>query len=400
MSFKRVHVIVLDSVGIGQAPDAKLFNDEGADTLGNIAKYTNLNIPYLERLGIGAIRDLQGIDKNKHQIGYVTRLEEVSVGKDTMTGHWELMGLKTEKPFKVYPEGFPEELIKKIEDFSGRKVVCNKPYSGTKVLDDYGKHQMETGDLIIYTSADPVLQIAAHEEIIPLEELYKICKYVRSITDKEPYLVGRIIARPYLGTEENFVRTSNRHDYALNPHGKTALDMLKGAGKDVIAIGKINDIFNGQGITEFVYTKSNMDGVDKLVDVLKQDFEGLSFTNLVDFDASYGHRRDVEGYAKALAEFDARIPEIIENMHDDDLLIITADHGNDPTYKGTDHTREYVPLLIYSKQLKNYGSLPIRKTFADLGATIADNFSIEMPQHGQSFLTILSKKSPTSKVVR
>ena len=383
MSFKRVHVIVLDSVGIGQAPDAKLFNDEGADTLGNIAKYTNLNIPYLERLGIGAIRDLQGIDKNKHQIGYVTRLEEVSVGKDTMTGHWELMGLKTEKPFKVYPE-----LIKKIEDFSGRKVVCNKPYSGTKVLDDYGKHQMETGDLIIYTSADPVLQIAAHEEIIPLEELYKICKYVRSITDKEPYLVGRIIARPYLGTEENFVRTSNRHDYALNPHGKTALDMLKGAGKDVIAIGKINDIFNGQGITEFVYTKSNMDGVDKLVDVLKQDFEGLSFTNLVDFDASYGHRRDVEGYAKALAEFDARIPEIIENMHDDDLLIITADHGNDPTYKGTDHTREYVPLLAYSKQFKQKGVLPIGK-FADISATIIDNFKVKSMENGKSFLGLL-----------
>ena len=388
MSFKRVHVIVLDSVGIGQAPDAKLFNDEGADTLGNIAKYTNLNIPNLERLGIGAIRDLQGIDKNNHQIGYVTRLEEVSVGKDTMTGHWELMGLKTEKPFKVYPEGFPEELIKKIEDFSGRKIVCNKPYSGTKVLDDYGKHQMETGDLIVYTSADPVLQIAAHEEIIPLEELYKICKYVRSITDKEPYLVGRIIGRPYLGTEGNFVRTSNRHDYALNPHGKTALDMLKEAGKDVIAIGKINDIFNGQGITEFVYTKSNMDGVDKLVAVLKQDFEGLSFTNLVDFDASYGHRRDVEGYAKALAEFDARIPEIIENMHDDDLLIITADHGNDPTYKGTDHTREYVPLLAYSKQFKQKGVLPIGK-FADISATIIDNFKVKSMENGKSFLGLL-----------
>ena len=388
MSFKRVHVIVLDSVGIGQAPDAKLFNDEGADTLGNIAKYTNLNIPNLERLGIGAIRDLQGIDKNNHQIGYVTRLEEVSVGKDTMTGHWELMGLKTEKPFKVYPEGFPEELIKKIEDFSGRKIVCNKPYSGTKVLDDYGKHQMETGDLIVYTSDDPVLQIAAHEEIIPLEELYKICKYVRSITDKEPYLVGRIIARPYLGTEGNFVRTSNRHDYDLNPHGKTALDMLKEAGKDVIAIGKINDIFNGQGITEFVYTKSNMDGVDKLVAVLKQDFEGLSFTNLVDFDASYGHRRDVEGYAKALAEFDARIPEIIENMHDDDLLIITADHGNDPTYKGTDHTREYVPLLAYSKQFKQKGVLPIGK-FADISATIIDNFKVKSMENGKSFLGLL-----------
>ncbi len=247
---------------------------------------------------------------------------------------------------------------------------------------------METGDLIIYTSADPVLQIAAHEEIIPLEELYKICKYVRSITDKEPYLVGRIIARPYLGTEENFVRTSNRHDYALNPHGKTALDMLKGAGKDVIAIGKINDIFNGQGITEFVYTKSNMDGVDKLVDVLKQDFEGLSFTNLVDFDASYGHRRDVEGYAKALAEFDARIPEIIENMHDDDLLIITADHGNDPTYKGTDHTREYVPLLAYSKQFKQKGVLPIGK-FADISATIIDNFKVKSMENGKSFLGLL-----------
>ena len=388
MSFKRIHVIVLDSVGIGQALDAKLFNDEGADTLGNIAKNTRLNIPNLEKLGIGAIRDLQGIDKNKHEIGYVTKLEEVSASKDTMTGHWELMGLNIEKPFKTYPDGFPEELIKKIEDFFGRKIVCNKPYSGTKVLDDYGKHQIETGDLIIYTSADPVLQIAAHEEIIPLEELYKICKYVRSITDKEPYLVGRIIARPYLGTEGNFVRTSNRHDYALNPHGKTALDMLKEAGKDVIAIGKINDIFNGQGITEFVYTKSNMDGVDKLVAVLKQDFEGLSFTNLVDFDASYGHRRDVEGYAKALAEFDARIPEIIENMHDDDLLIITADHGNDPTYKGTDHTREYVPLLAYSKQFKQKGVLPIGN-FADISATIIDNFKVKSMENGKSFLGLL-----------
>ncbi|MEY8672755.1 phosphopentomutase, partial [Enterococcus gallinarum] len=310
------------------------------------------------QLGLGTIRPLDGVKNVADHDGYATKLEEISVGKDTMTGHWEIMGLNIQKPFRVFPDGFPQELLQQIEEFSGRKIVCNKPYSGTAVIDDYGEHQMKTGDLIVYTSADPVLQIAAHEEIIPLEELYRICQYVRDITKDEPYMIGRIIARPYVGEPGNFTRTSNRHDYALDPFGHTVLDSLKDAGKDVIAVGKINDIFNGQGITDSVRTKSNMDGVDQLLNVMKQDFTGLSFTNLVDFDALYGHRRDVVGYAHAIEDFDLRIPEILDAMADDDLLMITADHGNDPTFTGTDHTREYVPLLVYSKQFKGQGQLP------------------------------------------
>ena len=350
--FKRVHLIVMDSVGIGEAPDAAQFNDVGSDTLGHIAETAGLTIPHLEQLGLGTIRPLAGVEAIADHQGYATKLEEVSVGKDTMTGHWEIMGLNIQKPFRVFPEGFPPELLQQIEAFSGRKVVCNLPYSGTEVLDDYGPGQMETGDLIIYTSADPVLQIAAHEEVIPLEELYRICEYVREITKDEPYMIGRIIARPYLGEPGNFKRTSNRHDYALDPFGKTVLDSLKDNGKDVIAVGKINDIFNGQGITETVRTKSNMDGVDQLLNVMDKDFTGLSFTNLVDFDALYGHRRDTKGYAQAIEDFDQRIPEILAALKEDDLLIITADHGNDPTFPGTDHTREYVPLLVFSKNMK------------------------------------------------
>ncbi|WP_459581020.1 phosphopentomutase, partial [Enterococcus gallinarum] len=277
-----------------------------------------------EQLGLGTIRPLDGVKNVADHDGYATKLEEISVGKDTMTGHWEIMGLNIQKPFRVFPDGFPQELLQQIEEFSGRKIVCNKPYSGTAVIDDYGEHQMKTGDLIVYTSADPVLQIAAHEEIIPLEELYRICQYVRDITKDEPYMIGRIIARPYVGEPGNFTRTSNRHDYALDPFGHTVLDSLKDAGKDVIAVGKINDIFNGQGITDSVRTKSNMDGVDQLLNVMKQDFTGLSFTNLVDFDALYGHRRDVVGYAHAIEDFDLRIPEILDAMADDDLLMITA----------------------------------------------------------------------------
>ncbi|WP_459581018.1 phosphopentomutase, partial [Enterococcus gallinarum] len=277
-----------------------------------------------EQLGLGTIRPLDGVKNVADHDGYATKLEEISVGKDTMTGHWEIMGLNIQKPFRVFPDGFPQELLQQIEEFSGRKIVCNKPYSGTAVIDDYGEHQMKTGDLIVYTSADPVLQIAAHEEIIPLEELYRICQYVRDITKDEPYMIGRIIARPYVGEPGNFTRTSNRHDYALDPFGHTVLDSLKDAGKDVIAVGKINDIFNGQGITDSVRTKSNMDGVGQLLNVMKQDFTGLSFTNLVDFDALYGHRRDVVGYAHAIEDFDLRIPEILDAMADDDLLMITA----------------------------------------------------------------------------
>lgn len=386
--FKRVHLVVMDSVGIGEAPDAEQFGDVGSDTLGHIAEKAGLDILNLAGIGLGAIRPLKGVPETLEHKGYSTKLEEVSVGKDTMTGHWEIMGLIIQTPFRVFPNGFPEELLKKLEDFSGRKIVCNKPYSGTEVIKDYGEHQMKTGDLIVYTSADPVLQIAAHEDIIPLEELYRICQYARDITKDDPYMIGRIIARPYVGEPGNFTRTSNRHDYALDPFGHTVLDSLKDAGKDVIAVGKINDIFNGQGITDFVRTKSNMDGVDKLLEVINKDFDGISFTNLVDFDAMYGHRRNVVGYGKAIEEFDARIPEIIEAMAEDDLLMITADHGNDPTFAGTDHTREYVPLLLFSKQMTGHGQLPTGH-YADIGTTIAENFGVPATDNGKSFLNEL-----------
>lgn len=383
--FKRVHLIVMDSVGIGEAPDAHKFGDVGSHTLGHIAEKAGLAVPNMEQLGLGTIEPLTGVKAVSDHEGYATKLEEISVGKDTMTGHWEIMGLNIQTPFRVFPEGFPQELLDKISEFSGRGIVCNLPYSGTAVIDDYGEHQMKTGDLIVYTSADPVLQIAAHEDIIPLEELYRICEYTREITKDDPYMIGRIIARPYVGEPGNFKRTANRHDYALDPFGHTVLDSLKEAGKDVIAVGKINDIFNGQGITDFVRTKSNMDGVDQLLNVMARDFEGLSFTNLVDFDALFGHRRDIKGYAQALEEFDARLPEIIEALEEDDLLLITADHGNDPSFAGTDHTREYVPLLAYSKKFKGQGALP-QGYFSDIAATIADNFEVPATENGQSFL--------------
>ena len=383
--FKRIHLVVLDSVGIGEAPDAVEFGDEGSHTLGHIAEVAGLTVPNMQKMGLGNIETLKGIDPAESPQAYHTKLEEVSVGKDTMTGHWEIAGLRIDKPFRVFPDGFPEELIKKIEDHTGRKIVANRPASGTQILDEWGEHQMETGDLIVYTSADPVLQIAAHEDIIPLEELYEICEYVREITKDDPYMIGRIIARPYVGEPGNFTRTSNRHDYALDPFGKTMLDSLKEADLDVVSIGKIVDIFNEKGITKAVRTESNMDGVDKLIEEMKQDFTGLSFTNLVDFDALYGHRRNPEGYRDAIEDFDARMPEIFENLQDDDLLILTADHGNDPTFPGTDHTREYVPLLAYSKKLEQPGELK-QGYFADISATILENFGLETMENGHSFL--------------
>lgn len=386
--FNRIHLIVMDSVGIGEAPDAKDFGDVGAHTLGNIAKTAGLALPHLTELGLVNIEPLHGMTPVEQTKGYWTKLEEISAGKDTMTGHWEIMGLHIKTPFRVFPDGFPQELLDKIEAFSGRKIVCNLPYSGTEVLEDYGKHQMETGDLIVYTSADSVLQIAAHEEVIPLEELYRICEYAREITLEDPYMLGRIIARPYVGEPGNFVRTANRHDYALSPFSDTTLDFLKNAGKSVVSVGKIADIFNEKGITESNRTQNNMDGVDTLLRVMDQDFTGLSFTNLVDFDAVYGHRRNPEGYAQALEEFDARLPEIYEKMQEDDLLIITADHGNDPTFTGTDHTREYVPILVYSPSLKEPNELQATH-FADIAATISDNFEVESTGLGQSFLSQL-----------
>ncbi|HDV6037545.1 TPA: phosphopentomutase [Staphylococcus pseudintermedius] len=387
--FQRVHLIVMDSVGIGEGPDAKDFNDEGSHTLKHTLEGFDQKLPNLEKLGLGNIAPLPVIDAVDHPLAYYTKLSEASVGKDTLTGHWEIMGLNIMQPFKVYPEGFPEELVQEIEQLSGRKVVANRPASGTQIIDEWGEHQMKTGDLIVYTSADPVLQIAAHEDVIPLEELYDICEKVRELTKDPKYLIGRIIARPYVGEPGNFTRTSNRHDYALKPFGKTVMNTLKENDYDVIAIGKINDIYDGEGVTEAVRTKSNMDGMDQLMNIVNKDFKGLSFLNLVDFDALYGHRRDKPGYAQAIKEFDNRLPELMDALHEDDLLIITADHGNDPTAPGTDHTREYIPVIMYSPKFKGGQALEGDTTFSSIGATIADNFGVTLPEFGRSYLNEL-----------
>ncbi|MCA1054711.1 phosphopentomutase [Rossellomorea aquimaris] len=389
-TYKRVHLIVMDSVGIGEAPDADKFNDEGADTLGHIAeRMDGLNMPNLAGLGLSNIKEVKGVQKATSPRAYYTKMQESSVGKDTMTGHWEIMGLHIDTPFKTYPDGFPEKLIQKLEAETGRTIIGNKPASGTAIIEELGKEHMETGALIVYTSADPVLQIAAHEDIIPIEEQYKICEIAREITKDDEFLVGRVIARPFIGEPGNFTRTSNRHDYALKPFNRTVMNEMKDSGYDVIALGKISDIYNGEGVTKAVRTKHNMDGMDQFIKTFDESFTGLSFLNLVDFDALYGHRRDPEGYGKALEEFDARLPEVFEKMTEDDLLIITADHGNDPTAPGTDHTREYVPLLVYSTRFNKGEELPIRETFADIGATVADNFNVNMPKFGKSFLSEL-----------
>lgn len=388
--YERIFLIVMDSVGIGEAPDAKKFNDEGADTLGHIAeKMDGLQLPNLDQLGLGKIKEYKGVSKGKQVLGYYGKMEEASVGKDTMTGHWELMGLYIDQPFQTFPEGFPKELLEAITKRTGRGVIGNKPASGTEILDELGEQHVKNGDLIIYTSADSVLQIAAHEEVVPIEELYNICEIARELTLDEKYMVGRVIARPFIGTPGNWKRTTNRHDYALKPFERTVMNELMDNGLDSIGIGKISDIFDGEGITKSLRTTSNLDGMDKLNDTFKLNFTGLSFLNLVDFDALFGHRRDPIGYGKALQEFDERIGEVIPLVGDKDLLIITADHGNDPTHHGTDHTREYVPLIVYNPRLTAEGSLGARKTFADVGATIADNFKVPLPQYGKSFLSEL-----------
>ncbi|ANU28056.1 phosphopentomutase [Planococcus versutus] len=391
-SFNRIHLVVLDSVGIGEAPDAKDYGDTGSDTLGHIAETVGgLNMPNMEKLGLANIVPVKGLASTEAPTAFHGKLQEASVGKDTMTGHWEIMGLNNDTPFKVYPDGFPEELIKQLEEKTGRKVLGNKPASGTEILEELGQQHMETGAIIVYTSADPVLQIAAHEEIVPLEELYRICEIARELTLEPEYLVGRVIARPFLGEPGAFKRTSNRHDYALAPFGRTVMNELKDGGKEVIAIGKIDDIYNGEGVTKAIRTKDNMDGMDKLIKVIEGDFHGLSFLNLVDFDALYGHRRNPQGYGEALEAFDVRLLEVMEKMQQDDLLILTADHGNDPTFPGTDHTREYVPLLAYSPRFAKGGELETGTTFADIGATIAENFSVTMPKFGKSFLSRINE---------
>jgi len=385
--FNKIHVVVMDSVGIGESPDVANFGDVGSHTLGHIAEKMNgLTMPVMESMGLANIGPLQGMQATNEPKAYSGKMQEASVGKDTMTGHWEIMGLNIDKPFKVYPDGFPAELIAELEKRTGRKVLCNQPASGTQVIEDFGKEHMETGAIIVYTSADPVLQIAAHEDIIQLDELYKICEIARELTLQHENLVGRVIARPFLGTPGDFSRTSNRHDYALKPFGRTTMNVLKDAGLDVIAIGKISDIFNGEGVTDAVRTKNNTDGMDKFAEVVRRDFHGMSFLNLVDFDANFGHRRDPLGYGQALEEFDARLPEITSAMSENDLLIITADHGNDPTFHGTDHTREYVPLIVYSPRFNGGAELELRETFADIAATVAENFQVEAPAFGKSFL--------------
>ncbi|MEC0309545.1 phosphopentomutase [Paenibacillus lautus] len=388
--FDRIHLIVLDSVGIGEAPDAADFDDVGSDTLGHIARECGgLNMPNMAALGLSNIREIEGVPVSDKPRAYYTKMQEASNGKDTMTGHWEIMGLYIDTPFRVFPDGFPDELIQRIEEKTGRKVIGNKPASGTEIIEELGEEHVKTGALIIYTSADSVLQIAAHEDVVPLKELYEICEFCREITLEDPYMLGRIIARPFIGEVGSFKRTANRHDYALKPFGRTTMNEMKDAGLDVIALGKISDIFDGEGITKAVRTVSNMDGMDKMVQTLGESFKGLSFLNLVDFDAVYGHRRDPKGYGQALEDYDQRLPEVFEKMTEKDLLIITADHGNDPTYKGTDHTREYVPLLVYSPRFAEGKELPLRKTFADIGATVADNFGVKLPEHGTSFLNDL-----------
>ena len=389
MKYKRIFLIVCDSLGIGNAKDAKLYNDEGANTLQHICDYCDgLDLPNLEGLGLGNLGNFKGIYPLKSQLGYTLALNEISKGKDTITGHWEMMGLKTEKPFVTFTEtGFPDQFIKLFEEKTGRKCVGNKAASGTEILDEYGEHQIKTGDWIVYTSADSVFQIAANEEVIPLQELYDACKTARELAMDERWKVGRIIARPYIGKKAGeFKRTANRHDLALPPFAPTVLDALKTAEYDVIGVGKIPDIFVDQGITKKVKTINNQNGMNKTIELSKTDFIGLCFVNLVDFDAVYGHRRDPKGYGKAIKEFDNQLEELMKYLNHDDLLMITSDHGNDPTYKGTNHTREQVPLLIYSKELIKPHHLEQMDSFAVIGATIADNFGVSLPLVGCSIL--------------
>ena len=381
--YKRVFTIVIDSLGAGDAADAAAFGDAGTDTLGHIAESVgNLHIPNLQKLGIANMKPLKNIAPVEEPKAYYTRLNEASNGKDTMTGHWEMMGLHITKPFLTFTEhGFPKELIEELEKRTGHKVIGNKSASGTVILDELGEEEIATGHMIVYTSADSVLQICGNEETFGLDELYRCCEIAREITMKDEWKVGRVIARPYVGKKKGeFKRTSNRHDYALKPFGRTALNVLKDAGYDVISVGKIYDIFDGEGITESNRSKSSVHGMEQTIEIAQRDFTGLCFVNLVDFDALWGHRRNVTGYAQELERFDVKLGELLEVLKEDDLLIITADHGNDPTYTGTDHTREKVPFFAYSSSMKEPKKLKEASTFAIIGATITDNFGLSMPE--------------------
>lgn len=381
--YKRVFVIVLDSLGIGALPDAGDFGDTGADTFGHILdRMGSIEIPNLGKLGMLNLHKGGKMTETPKPLGRYMRLAEASSGKDTMTGHWEIMGIRTEKPFQTFTEtGFPPELIRELEARCGKRVVGNRSASGTEIIEELGEEEIRTGAMIVYTSADSVLQICGNEETFDLENLYRCCEIARELTLRDEWRVGRVIARPYVGKKKGeFKRTSNRHDYALKPTGATALNALKDAGLDVIGVGKINDIFCGEGITRTCHSDSSVHGMEQTIDICREDFHGLCFTNLVDFDALWGHRRNVEGYAEEIEKFDRSLGILLEEMREDDLLIITADHGNDPTYTGTDHTREYVPFLAYAPSMNGGGPLEDEDTFAVIGATVADNFGIAMPE--------------------
>ncbi len=385
---KRVFLIVLDSFGIGEMPDAGVYGDEGSNTLAACMKSEYIDIPNMRNLGLFNIDGVTCGEKCVNPLGSFARMKEASKGKDTTTGHWEIAGIRSDMPMPTFPNGFADEIIKEFESVTGRKVLCNKPYSGTEVIKDYGRESVETGALIVYTSADSVFQIAAHEDIVPREELYNYCRQARKILDGQ-YAVGRVIARPFCGKYPNFKRTSGRHDFSLEPPGKTMLDLISENGKSVIGVGKIYDIFAGKGITEKVFTVNNEDGIEKMLQYEKKDFEGLCFVNLVDFDMLYGHRNDVDGYAKALSYFDKKIPEIQKYMQKEDIIIITADHGCDPSTISTDHSREYTPMLIFGDKIKPNINLGTRKTFSDISATVLGYLGIENTLEGESFLSEL-----------
>ena len=382
--YKRIFTIVVDSLGIGAMEDSYKFGDIAVDTLGHISESVeNFNIPNLQKLGLANLHPMKNVNSIEKPLGYYMEMEETSVGKDTMTGHWEMMGLNIDKPFQTFTDtGFPKELIEELEKRTGHKVIGNKSASGTEILDELAEEEIRTGNMIVYTSADSVLQICGNEETFGLDELYRCCEIARELTLKDEWKVGRIIARPYVGKKKGeFKRTSNRHDYALKPYGRTALNALKDNGFDVISVGKINDIFDTEGITEAHKSKSSVHGMEQTIEIAEKDFTGLCYVNLVDFDALWGHRRDPIGYANELEKFDKNLGVLLEKLKEDDLLIITADHGNDPTYTGTDHTREKVPFIAYSPSMKNSGELEKVSTFAVIGATIADNFDVKMPEN-------------------
>ena len=381
--YRRIFTIVVDSCGIGGAKDAERFGDAGTDTLGHIAETVgNLSIPNMQKLGIANLKELKNIAPVEKPMGYFTRLSEASNGKDTMTGHWEMMGINTKKPFITFTEtGFPKKLIQELEKRCGKRVIGNKSASGTEIIEELGEEEINTGAMIVYTSADSVMQICGNEETFDLANLYRCCEIARELTMKDEWRVGRVIARPYVGKKKGeFKRTSNRHDYALKPTGRTALNALKDAGLDVIGVGKINDIFCGEGITKTYHSDSSVHGMQQTVEICKEDFHGLCFVNLVDFDALWGHRRNPEGYGHEIEKFDKGLGNLMNEMREDDLLILTADHGNDPTYTGTDHTREYVPFLAYSKKMKETGAIEDQDTFAVIGASVAENFGVKMPE--------------------